>query len=720
MFKFTIDGLEIQAPKGTTVYQAAKSAGIDIPIFCYHDRMPPFGACRMCLVEVEKMNKLQASCTLEVQDGMRITTQSQMAIDGRKEILELLLINHPLDCPICDRGGECPLQDNVLKYGPGLSRFFEDKRRFKKQLPLGPVLMLDRERCIVCARCTRFGDIVAKDHALQFIERGYRTEVGTKDGGTAKSKFIGNTIMICPVGALTSQVYRFRARPWDNDTSPSICTLCPVGCSLKLDSRDGELMRTRSRENKAVNDIWLCDKGWFGYEFGSSPERLVEPLIRKNGMLTPSTWEEAISLIASKMVEYKKGKKLGALGGNPLTTEENYLFQQLFRKNLEVNNVDHRVGVPLIDEGIAPGMHISMEELEKAPLIYLLGLDITEEFPVIWLTISQALNRGAKVVFIGHYAPEIASSLSQVILHPPGEELKNLPKESGVFLLGRQYLASHQRSAILSQLMQVQNSSLNLLEGRGNSQGARFAGMRPENGLNSWEMLTQENWDLLYVAGTNPALKFPKKVWNAFRKQLNFLVVQDLFLTETANEADVVLPVMAYTEKKGTFINIQGRPEQMHRGKEPPENVFSDAEIFLRLAQKLKSPLIFEKEFTEKLKQEKIVFNFEKNFSQKEIPLSKGLRATFCHVLFDEGVRMQHNEHLSKLTPAPFVRIHPSVGIEDGKEVVIKAEGNSLKARVKWDAGVAPETVVIPIGYKNLPVHELSPQLINGIEVGIE
>lgn len=719
MYKLTIDGIEIEAPKGTTVYQAAKNAGIDIPIFCYHDRMPPFGACRVCLVEVEKMNKLQASCTLEVQEGMRVTTQSKMALDGRKEILELLLINHPLDCPICDRGGECPLQDNALKHGPGLSRFFEDKRRFKKPIPLGPVLMLDRERCIVCARCIRFGDMIAKDHALQFIERGYRTEVGTKDGGTAQSKFIGNTIMICPVGALTSQVYRFRARPWDNETAPSTCTLCPVGCSLKLDSRDGELMRTRSLENRAVNDLWLCDKGWFGYEFGSHPKRLIEPLIRKNGILSPSTWEEALSLIAAKMTEFKSGKKLAALGGNPLTTEENYLFQQLFRKNLEVNHVDHRVGMPLIKEGIAPGMQISINELEKAPLIYLLGLDITEEFPVIWLTISQAINRGAKVIFIGHYAPEIASSLSQVFLHPPGEELNHLPKESGVFLLGRQYLASPNRLAVLALLQKIPNSSLNLMEGRGNSQGARFAGMH-DSEWNSWTLVNQTHWDFLYVAGSNPALKFPKKIWDAFRSQLKFLVVQDLFLTETAEGANVVLPTLAYTEKKGTFINIEGRPQQMQRGKEPPENVFSDGEIFLRIAQKLKSPLIFEKEFTESLKQEKIALNSSNDFSQEEIPQAKGLRATFSPVLFDEGVRMQHNEHLSKLTPTPLVRIHPSVGIEDGKEVIIKAEENSLKAKVKWDTGVAPDTIVIPMGYKSLPVHELSPQLINGIEVGIE
>ena len=217
----TIDNMPVKVPKGTTVYTASKQLGIEIPIFCYQDRMPPFGACRVCLVEVEKFGKLQTSCSLEATEGMVVHTQSQKSVNERKNILEFLLINHPLDCPICDKGGECPLQDQALKFGPGESRFFEEKRHFTKALPLGPVLMLDRERCIVCARCTRFGDLISGDHALEFIERGYKTEVGTPDGKPVESKFIGNTINICPVGALTSQVYRFRARPWDNHTTKS-------------------------------------------------------------------------------------------------------------------------------------------------------------------------------------------------------------------------------------------------------------------------------------------------------------------------------------------------------------------------------------------------------------------------------------------------------------------------------------------------------------------
>lgn len=477
MIQLTIDGQSITVPAGTTVYEAAKKIGRKIPIFCYHDRMPPFGACRVCLVEVEKMGKLQTSCTLKATEGMVIKTQSALAAEGRKSIIEFLLINHPLDCPICDRGGECPLQDQALEYGPGESRFYEEKRHFKKALPLGPLLMLDRERCIVCARCTRFGDIVTGDHALEMKERGYKTEVGTPENAPIDSKFIGNTIMICPVGALTSRAYRFRARPWDNDTTQTTCTLCPVGCSMNLDTRDGEIMRTRSAENPSTNDIWLCDKGWFGYEFASHPDRLKKPLMKKNGKLVEVTWDEAISAIAGQIKKVQGSKKIGALGGNPLTIEENYLFQKLVRMVYQTNNLDHRVGQPIIpieQEGLAAGMEMSFGECRDLSFAILLGLDVTEEFPILWLQLKEAINQGAKVIFQGHFAPEVTTLLEETITHTPGEELSHLhtlsPKiaklsEKGVkgaIFVGRQYLATPERKQVLSELLKLQNGNPDL------------------------------------------------------------------------------------------------------------------------------------------------------------------------------------------------------------------------------------------------------------------
>jgi NADH-quinone oxidoreductase subunit G len=751
MIHLTIDGRPITVPKGTTVYQATQQLGIDVPIFCYQDRMPPFGACRVCLVEVEKMGKLQTSCTLQATEGMVVNTQSQQAVEGRKSILEFLLINHPLDCPICDRGGECPLQDQALKFGPGESRFFEEKRHFTKPKPLGPVLMLDRERCIVCARCTRFGDELAGDHALEFQDRGYKTEVCTPDGGPAESKFIGNTIMICPVGALTSQVYRFRARPWDNQPTPSTCTLCPVGCSYILDSRDGEVMRTRSQENKEVNDIWLCDKGWFGYEYITSPDRLQTPLIRRNGQLQPSSWDEALSLIASKMSSAKPSGKLAALGGNPLTTEENYLFQQLMRQGAGVNHIDHRVGAPLFsleEEGTAPGMEMSIGECEELSFALLAGVDLTEEFPVIWLRIKQAINKGAKVFFIGHFAPEIAHHLDKTVIHSPNKELEtlkiHLPELAklagkGAIFVGSQYLNSNNRGAILSELRKnLPNASLNVLEGRGNSMGARLAGMRPDMGpmnkkldkpgLNAAQILEKtaaDGWDFLYVAGSNPATQFPRKLWKEARAKLGFLLVQDLFLTETAVTADVVLPTLSAVEKGGTFINIEGRAQPLLPGKEIPEALFSDGEIFDKIAQKLNLNLAIDAAFAEaiSLGRHPIKHKVSEAKSVKSQTIEGQLLATFAPVLFDQGVRMNHDIHVKELVKGPYIRINPldafKRNIANGNRISVAIKEASVMGTAKVDEKVAPGTVVLPLGFVELPVHNLAVHLRNGLPVEI-
>lgn len=766
MVTLTIDGKEVTVPQGTTVYQASKQLGIEIPIFCYLDRLPPFGACRVCMVEVEKMGKPQTSCTLEAKEGMVVRTQSTMAEEARRQIIEFLLLNHPLDCPICDRGGECPLQDNTLRYGPGMSRFFEEKRRFKKPIALGPVLMLDRERCIACARCTRFGDLMAGDHALEFIERGYKTEVGTPSGGPAESKFIGNTIMICPVGALTSQVYRFRARPWDNDPTPSTCSLCPVGCSLILDSRDGQIMRTRSRENRDVNDIWLCDKGWFGYEFTYHPDRLTQPLMRRNGQLEPASWEEAFSLITSHIQSSKGKGKIAAFGGNPLTFEENYLFQKLMREGAGTNHIDHRIGMPLTsleEEGIGPGMEMTIGECEELSFAVLLGLDLTEQFPVIWLRLRQAIHKGAKVTFMGHYAPEIAPYLSETILHKPGQELERLKQQmprlgelarqgkKGALFVGRQYLANPQRRAILAQLLELRQSAphltLNIMEGRGNSMGARLAGMRPEWGpfgqpvnppgmhaLQVLERAAQEGWDFLYVAGANPALKFPSKLWQEARSKMGFLVVQDLFLTETAQQADVVLPTLTFIEKGGSFINIEGRVQVLMPGKEVPENIYGDGEIFMEIAKKLNIPLDLDPSFSDLLKPgclslnrpQKLVLKQGGKPAEKPVEaVNQGsLAATFSRTLFDHGVRMKHDPHLVGLVKEPRLRLSFKEGIkrglQDDDRVRLIANGNSIVAKVKFDEQVAEGTIVIPLGFeKEIPVHELGPRLVNGLPVEI-
>lgn len=738
---FTIDGKALTVPKGTTVYTACQQMGIDIPIFCYQDRMPPFGACRVCLVEVEKMPKLQSSCTLEAQEGMVVNTQSHMAMTGREEILEFLLINHPLDCPICDRGGECPLQDQAIKFGPGKSRFFEEKRHFTKHHPLGPVLMLDRERCIQCARCTRFGDLVSGDHALEFIDRGYKTEVGTPDGGPCKSKYIGNTIMICPVGALTSEVYRFRARPWDNHPTVSTCTLCPVGCSMILDSRDGEIVRTRSEENKDVNDIWLCDKGWFGYEFSSSTERLQTPYLRKGEALVPVSWDEAFSFIASKIQDAKKTNTIAALGGNCLTCEESYLFQKLMRNVIGTPHVDHRIGNDF--EHAFEGMEISIGEIEHLSSALILGVDLTEEFPVIWLRLKQALNKGAKATFIGHYAPEISRYFENTILHSPRKEIETLKKQleemqnqKGAIFVGRQYLNSPDQYAIMELLFEFCTNnpgfSLNVLQGKGNSIGARYSGMHPDflplnekctmPGLNNLQVLEaaiKSGWSYLHIAGANLSEKLPSNLWNKARKNIGCLVVQDLFMTQTARQADVVLPTFSFVEKEGSFINVEGRVQKLQPGKDIPQNILSDGEIFIKIAEKLGSKLSVDTSFIAKLQQERVpLFRTHRATSPSTPFHDKELYATFAPVLFDQGVRMKHNAHLLQLAPKPYVRMHPleceKRNIQNNQKITITKDNCSISAHVTFDTKIASNTIVIPLGFEDVKACELGPNLLNG------
>ncbi len=369
MPKVTIDNKVVEVPNGTLVVEAAKRVGVDIPVFCYHPKLQPVGMCRMCLVEIGTpkrgkdgqiemdangkpaigwMPKLQTGCTTVVSDGMAVRTNTAPVEEARRSIIEFLLTSHPLDCPICDKGGECPLQNLTMAYGPGQSRFpVESKFHNEKRVPLGDLIMLDRERCIQCSRCVRFQDEIADDHVLGFQARGRGLEIVSLSDPAFDSKFSGNTIDICPVGALTSRDFRLSARVWEMKDSPSVCAHCSVGCNVLIGERDHQIKRIVPRENESVNEIWLCDKGRFAHHFATSPDRLTTPLIREDGKLEPASWNEALDLVASQFSEVKKqhgANALGGLGGDRASNEDLYLFQKLFRQVLGSNNLEHRVG----------------------------------------------------------------------------------------------------------------------------------------------------------------------------------------------------------------------------------------------------------------------------------------------------------------------------------------------------------------------------------------
>jgi len=516
MVHLTIDGQAVAVPKGTTVWQAARQAGIEIPIFCYHDRMPPLGACRMCMVEIEKMPKLVTSCTQEAGEDMVVRTQSQRVRDGQQGILEFLLVNHPLDCPICDKGGECPLQDNTLRFGPGQSRFIETKRTFRKHIPMGPVLVLDRERCILCWRCVRFGEIVAGDDALKGFERGYHSQISTPALAPVESKFIGNTMEICPVGALTSATYRFRSRPWDNQRVPSICPHCGCGCATELDIRGSEVARTRPREHPELNDIWLCDKGFFGYEFAASPERLTTPRVRRDGALGEATWEEALDRVGAAL-RSAAADSIGVMGGARTTNEENYLLLHLFRGVLGTNHIDFRTGTahPQPTTTAPWGLDVAIADVERAGAILLVGCDLTEEYPIIWLRVKKAVDRGARLIIVHPWELEIARWASHVFAHRCGTEAAvlgalagQIPHEAAaraagvsaqaleaaaaalggaprrLVLVGQAALERPDGGAVLDAVDRLRaahgGADLGVLRGRGNSGGAQLLGLLPD------------------------------------------------------------------------------------------------------------------------------------------------------------------------------------------------------------------------------------------------
>jgi NADH-quinone oxidoreductase subunit G len=343
--KIQVNSIELDVPKGEIIVESVKRLGLEIPIFCYHARMKPVGMCRMCLVEVgftgpdgsvKMMPKPQAACTLPASEGMVVITDSELVHKDRRGVLEFLLINHPLDCPICDRGGECPLQNNTIFYGPSTSRFVEVKRHLPKAFPLSKYVTLDLERCIQCGRCVRFTEEISGDSQLAFRFRGANMTPSTFELTDFQSKFSGNVIEICPVGALTNAEYRFRARPWDLETKPGICTVCSNGCAVWFDYRVGKLSRINGRTNEQVNEEWTCDRGKFGHGFYNDPKRLKKPLIRRGDALVETEWPEVYGAILEAFSS--GGKKIAALAGPMLSNEAYYLLQKLFRQRFGSNN----------------------------------------------------------------------------------------------------------------------------------------------------------------------------------------------------------------------------------------------------------------------------------------------------------------------------------------------------------------------------------------------
>jgi NADH-quinone oxidoreductase subunit G len=422
---FEIDGREIRAPEGTMLVDAAKSGDVEIPYFCYEPKLgQPVGACRMCLVEIEGIPKLQTSCSTPIRDGMVVNTTSDRVRSAQSAIVEFLLVNHPLDCPVCDKGGECPLQDISYGWGGGKSRFIEPKRHFEKPLELSPLVAIDRERCILCYRCVRFSQEVAEDHQLVFLERGDHTYVGTHDGRPYVAPFSGNIVELCPVGALTSTAYRFRARPWDVEEGGSICTLCPSQCNVSFTIRDdAKVLRVLARDNAEVDDGWLCDKGRYGYEAIHSPERLRVPMVRDGGALREVSWERALADAAAALS--KAGPKAAVLAGGATTNEEALLLGRLFREGLRSPHLDARAHGALDADHARtlarPDISARVSDIDHAGAILLIETEPVEESPILDLRIRKAVRRnGARLVTLTSRPSALDSNAVASVRFAPG------------------------------------------------------------------------------------------------------------------------------------------------------------------------------------------------------------------------------------------------------------------------------------------------------------
>jgi NADH-quinone oxidoreductase subunit G len=621
---FSIDGREVSAPEGSMLVDGAKYGDVEIPVFCYEPKLgQPVGACRMCLVEIEGIPKLQTACSTPVKDGMVVHTQTDRVHDAQRAVVEFLLINHPLDCPVCDKGGECPLQDITYGWGPGTSRFIEPKRHFKKPLELSPLVAIDRERCILCYRCVRFSQEVAEDYQLVLLERGAHSFVGTFDGHPYVAPFSGNIIELCPVGALTSRAYRFRARPWDIESGGTICTMCPAQCNVSLTVRDDRVMRVMDREHDEVDDGWLCDKGRFAYQHVHSDERIVTPLVREGTELMPASWEKALAAASGAMK--KAGPKAAAIAGGETSNEEAFLLQSLLRDGLGSPHVAARPGGELPVETARaladPALQASVPDLEFAHGVLLLGCDPIDDAPVWDLRLRKGIRRnGVKLAVAGARPTALDPSAAAILRHAPGasegllvaldaafdddtgtlggaataagtnaqsvQDLAAWLRDAGedlVIVYGEGALTPQGAAALLNlagHLGLRGRAGAGLLEipASANGRGLREAGFAPGHGPGYAahepagldvpgiaEALAAGELSTVWLQNVDPVRAFPdRRLWERALGAANTVIGVDTVLTDTLREhADVVFPGEAYAEKEGTLVHPDGRVQRL-------------------------------------------------------------------------------------------------------------------------------------------------------------
>ncbi len=624
--KLVIDGLEVVAPKGELLIRTAERLGIVVPRFCDHPLLEPAGACRQCLVEVEMggrpMPKPQASCTMTVADGMVVKTQltSPVADKAQQGVMELLLINHPLDCPICDKGGECPLQNQALKHGRADSRFHEHKRTFPKPISISTQVLLDRERCVLCQRCTRFSAQIAGDPFIELLERGSQQQIGVAQEKPFQSYFSGNTIQICPVGALTSAAYRFRARPFDLVSTPSVCEHCSSGCAERTDWRRGKVQRKLAGDDPEVNEEWICDKGRFAFRYATADDRITRPLVRdpESGELRESSWTEALQVAAAGLAKARDGKGVGVLAGGRLTVEDAYAYAKFARIALRTNDVDFRARAHSAEElefltssvlGTTPDNGVTFRGIEAAPAALLVAFEPEEEAPIVFLRLRKAARKNrTKVFHLGQYTtPAVEKTHGTLLACVPGGEpaalnalpehaadvVADLAKPGAVILVGERAAEVPGLFSAVAALAARTGAQVAWIPRRAGERGALEAGLLPTllpggrlvsdaaaraeveqawgleagalptaAGRDTTGILTAAangSLDALVVGGVDPFdLPDPALAEQAL-DAAGFVVSLELRHSAVTAHADVVLPIAPAVEKSGSYLNWEGR-----------------------------------------------------------------------------------------------------------------------------------------------------------------
>jgi NADH-quinone oxidoreductase subunit G len=642
IIQLTIDGREVEAVENSMLVDAAKQGDVEIPYFCYEPKLGnPVGACRMCLVEIEGIPKLQTSCSTPVKDGMVVHTETDRVKHAQNAVVEFLLVNHPLDCPVCDKGGECPLQDITFGWGLGRSRMIEPKRHFEKPLALSPLVAIDRERCILCYRCVRFSQEIAEDYQLIFTERGAETFVGTYDGHPYVAPFSGNIVELCPVGALTSQPYRFRARPWDIEQGSGICTLCPAQCNVTFTVRDERVERVLARDyigNEGVDDGWLCDKGRFAYQAIHVDQRITRPLVREADELREVSWARAFETAAALA---KHAGRVGAVVGGQASNEEGFLLQRMLRDGLSSHDIDSRqtpsshppkpIGAALAKALATPELQASVPDIEFAHTVLVIGSDLRDDAPILDLRVRKGVRRhGVKLLVasarpnaldpnaavVARYAPgadhEFVAALHRGLDGEPnlGETIDELVAqlrdggEDVVIIYGERIGAQAADGVLrLAQRLDVAHPGAGLLAipGGANGRGLREAGCVPDAlpgyaaaavpGRSTSEIahaLADGELTALYLLQADPIRDEPDRaLWERALHSASVVVAHASVLTEGLKEhATVIFPAESHAEKNGTVTHPDGRIQRLRIAIAHPGEVRAGWSVLSELARR--------------------------------------------------------------------------------------------------------------------------------------